>query len=246
MRSCRPGWHTRCQVCLDERSEAAELDVASQKCLEMFARDPLLALRVGRNINLDRTESITPRAIVEATSCLTVATQLARYDRPGWTALATDIWGLPWRGVRSRPVSHGTWGRHEVCGTVVKLRTGSVDCPACGPQPGSRTHLARREDPYLLYLVTIHGLQKFGVGTQDRVRTHQRNGAVVVQVLRAPFADVVFAERRLKAQHQAKILYRKTRRMPASFGEGTEVVGRRVPIELADVLPGAEDVTAWF
>jgi len=34
--------------------------------------------------------------------------------------------------------------------------------------------------------------------------------------------------------------------MPASFGQGTEVVGRGVTISLADVPAGAEDVTSWF
>jgi hypothetical protein len=247
LRSCRPGWHTRCHVCLDERSEDSRLETASRHCLEMFSADPLLGLRVGRNLNVDRGQPVTARVIVEATSCLTVATQLTRYERPGWTVIATDVWGLPWNGVRSRSVSHGTWGRHEECGTVAKLRSGSLDCPACGPQPGSRTHGARHDEPYFLYQVrTRKGLTKFGVGTADRVRAHQRGGATVVQVLRAPFAEVVLAERTLKTAHAADLLNKRTRRMPASFGQGTEVVGRRVVINLLDVLAGGEDVSAWF
>ncbi len=95
LRSCRPGWHTRCHVCLDERTDQRER--ASQECLAMFARDPLLALRVGRNIDLGRGQQITARVIVKATSCLTVASQLARFERPGWTVIATDVWGLPSR-----------------------------------------------------------------------------------------------------------------------------------------------------
>jgi hypothetical protein len=247
LRSCRPGWLTRCHVCLDERSEESRLETASRHCLEMFSADPLLGLRVGRNLNVDRGQPITARVIVEATSCLTVATQLTQYERPGWTVIATDVWGLPWNGVRSRSVSHGTWGRHDQCDTVAKLRSGSLDCPACGPQPGSRTHRARHDEPYLLYQVrTRKGLTKFGVGTADRVRAHQRGGATVVQVLRAPFAEVVLAERTLKTAHAADLLNKRTRRMPASFGQGTEVVGRRVAINLLDVLAGGEDVSAWF
>ena len=82
----------------------------------MFGRNPLLALQAGRNLTLGRGEQITPKAIVQATACLTVATQLARYERPGWTVIATDVWGLPWRGVHSRPDSHGTWAQHDACG----------------------------------------------------------------------------------------------------------------------------------
>jgi hypothetical protein len=212
----------------------------------LFAQDPMLGLRVGRNLNVDRGQPITARAIIEATSVLTVATRLASFERSGWTVLATDIWGLPWHGIRTRAESHGTWGRHDTCGAVAKLRVGSVDCPSCGPQPGSRTHRARHDDPYLLYLVTLKGLTKFGVGNPDRVQTHLRGGASVVQVLRAPFAEVVLAEQKLKTTHATAIFGRRTRKMSQSFGQGTEVVGRRVPIDLADVLPGGEDVTSSF
>lgn len=246
LRSCRPGWHTRCHVCLDERTDEELLEEASRACLALFSQDPILALRAGRNLMVERGQPITARVVVEATSSLTVASQLARYERPGWSVIATDIWGLPWNGVRSRPTSHGTWGRHDACGTVAKLTTGSLDCPSCGPQPGSRTHQARHGEPYLLYLVTIGRHVKFGVGTQDRVREHQRGGATVLQVLRATFAEVVFAERALKTAHIQEVVNKRTRKMPASFGQGTEVVGRKVKIDLRDILPGAEDVTSWF
>jgi hypothetical protein len=246
LRSCRPGWHTRCHICLDERSSESWLEGSRLACLDLFSQDPMLGLRVGRNLNVNRGQPITARAIIEATSVLTVATRLASFERSGWTVLATDIWGLPWHGIRSRPESHGTWGRHDACGAVTKLRTGSVDCPSCGPQPGSRTHRARRDDPYLLYLVTIKGLTKFGVGNPDRVRTHLRGGASVVQVLRAPFAEVVLAEQKLKTAHAAAIFGRRTRKMPQSFGLGTEVVSRRIPVDLAEVLPSGEDVTSSY
>ena len=148
LRSCRPGWHTRCHVCMDECTDGGLVEKNSQECLAMFGRNPLLALQAGRNLTLGRGEQITPKAIVQATACLTVATQLARYERPGWTVIATDVWGLPWRGVHSRPDSHGTWAQHDACGIMAVLRAGSIDCPACGPQPGSRTHQARQDEPY--------------------------------------------------------------------------------------------------
>jgi hypothetical protein len=246
LRSCRRRWHTRCHVCLDERSNDQQLNQNSQDCLAVFSANPILGLRVGRNLNLDHGQQITGRAIVQATATLTVATALARLSRPGWTVIATDVWGLPWNGVRSRPLSHGTWGQHDDCGTITLLRTGTVDCPACGPQPGSRTHRARQNDPYLLYQVTSKGLTKFGIGTEDRVRTHQRAGATVVQVLRSTFAEVVLAERKLKTSHADDILIRKTRRMPATFGAGTEVLPREHTVTLTDALPGAEDITHLF
>jgi hypothetical protein len=212
----------------------------------MFAQNPLLALQAGRNLNLSHGEPITPQAVVQATSCLSVAFQRARYERPGWTVIATDVWGLPWRGIRSRTISHGTWARHDACGAIAVLHAGSVDCPACGPQPGSRTYRARQDEPYLLYHVTFKSLTKFGVGTEDRVRAHQRAGATVVQVLRSSFAEVVLAERALKTTHAAKILNKRTRGMPPTFGQGTEVVRRGDIISLADALTGAEDITHLF
>ena len=126
------------------------------------------------------------------------------------------------------------------------LRAGPVDCAACGPQPGSRTHRTRQDEPYLLYQVTCRGLTKFGVGTEERVRAHQRAGATVVQVLRSSFAEVVFAERALKTTHVAWILNKRTRKMPLTFGQGTEVVRRGDTVNMDDVLTGAEDVTYLF
>lgn len=245
LRSCRPGWRTRCHVCLDARSSESLLAAHSKDCLAFFTRDPVFALRAGRSLPAGGGEPLTPRAIVAAAACLTVATALSRYDRPGWTIVATDVWGLPWRGVRTRPDSHGTWARHGPCGSVVKMKAGPVDCPACGPQPGSRTHLARQDDPYLLYLVDASELTKFGIGTEDRVREHQRGGASVTRVLRATFAEVVQAERELKTRHAGQVIGHRTRKMPASFGQGTEVV-KGIAIDLPAVLPGALDVTSRF
>jgi hypothetical protein len=65
-------------------------------------------------------------------------------------------------------------------------------------------------------------------------------------VLRAPFAYVILAEKALKALHGDAIVGQIRRGMTGSFGQGTEVVRQRTVISLAEVLPGAEDVTATF
>jgi hypothetical protein len=94
------------------------------------------------------------------------------------------------------------------------LRAGSVDCPACGPQPGSRAH--------------------------------QRAGATVVLALRSSVAEVVLAERALKTAHAGEILNKRTRKMPPTFGQGTEMLRHGVGLNLANVLAGAEDITHLF
>jgi hypothetical protein len=165
---------------------------------------------------------------------------------PGWIVLAADVYGLPWTGIRAADTSHGTWGRHDRCGTVANLRPGTVDCPTCGPEPGSRTHLARRDTPYLLYLVRIRRWQKFGVSDERRVRTHLRNGAEVIQVLKAPLEQVVLAETTLKRHHERKIPGPPRRGMSKSFGQGTEVTHRRTPHQPRRRPPRSKDVTSWF
>ena len=243
-RSCRPGWQTRCHVCLDERSSGPAITEAAQRFRAMLASDTglqhqaqLLAAAPGRD---------TDRAAVEASAALAVATVVRHAERPGWDILATDVHGLPWTGSKTGATSHGTWARHQACGTIAKLRPGSLDCPACGPAAGSRTHLGRRDDPYLLYLVVHRRWQKFGIGDHRRVRAHQRGGAQVIQVLRAPFAQVVLAETTLKHQHRAQTAGQAKRGMISSFGQGTEVTRRKTPISLTSVLPHGEDVTHWF
>jgi hypothetical protein len=186
------------------------------------------------------------RRAVEASSLRVLADVLRGAERPGWQILAADIYGLPWTGTKTSAVSHGTWGRHLACGTVVKLDPGTVDCPACGPEPDSGTHLARRDDHYLLYLVATRKWQKFGVGDRRRIETHLRAGATLVQVLRAPFAQVVLAEKALKQLHRQQIPRRLRRGMIGSFGQATEILRRKIPVNLAEVLPDGEDVTDWF
>jgi hypothetical protein len=243
-RSCRPGWKTHCHLCLDERSYGSVVAEAAQRSLAAQADDAGLQLQtrlLSAAANRD-----TDQAAVQASAALVLASVIRRAERPGWEILAADVHGLPWTGSKTASTSHGTWARHEVCGSIAKLRTGSTDCPACGPGEGSRTHLARRDDPYLLYLVTHRRWQKFGIGDQRRVRTHQRGGAEVIQVLRAPFAHVVVAETALKHLHRDQIAGRTRRGMISSFGQGTEVTRRKALIKLTDVLPHGEDVTYWF
>lgn len=246
LRSCRPGWRTRCHVCLDDRSRAPWVAETGELFLARLKEDPELDRQARRLLELADDQSISIRSAVEVASTLAVAEQLQRFTRPGWTILATDVYGLPWDGERTRALSHGTWGQHDACGAIGKLRVGSLDCPTCGPEPGSRTHRARRDDPYLLYLVRHKRVQKFGVGDERRVRTHLRGGAEVVQVLRGRFGDVILAERTLKQRHRDITVRPTARGMIDSFGEGTEVVRKRVPVNLAEVLPAGEDVTHWF
>jgi hypothetical protein len=244
-RSCRPAWTTRCHVCLDERSIGPVVRAAADAFGERLAGDEALE-RQARMLAREGPDVDESRALVEAVSSLTLAAAIRRAERLGWEVLATDVCGLPWTGIKTRPSSHGNWGRHEVCGTVALLGTGAVDCPNCGPMPGSRTHRARRDDPYLLYLVAKGRWQKFGVGDRRRVETHRRGGAQVVQVLRAPFAQVMLAETILKQHHCQHIAGRPRRGMIGSFGQATEVTRRKVPINLSEVLPDGEDVTNWF
>ena len=243
-RSCRPGWLTRCHLCLDERSHGLVITDAAQRFRSAQSGDadllPSLRLLYGA---LGRDAD---HAGVEASAALVLATVVRRAERPGWDVVATDVHGLPWTGSRTAATSHGTWATHQACGSLAKLRPGSIDCPVCGPAKGSRPHLARRDDPYLLYLVAHRGWQRFGVGNYRRVRSHQRDGAEVIQVLRAPFAHVVLAETALKRMHRDQIAGRTRRGMISSFGQGTEVTRRSALISLTDVLPDSQDVTYWF
>lgn len=243
-RSCRPDWRTRCHLCLDERSYGPVITEAAQRFRSVHAGDAefllhswLLSGALGRDAD---------QAAVQASATLVLAAAVRRAERPGWDVLATDVHGLPWTGSRTAAASHGTWAMHQVCGTIARLRPGSIDCPACGPAKESRAHLARRDDPYLLYLVVHQGWQKFGIGDYRRVRTHQRAGAEVIQVLRSPFAHVVLAETALKRLHRDQIAGRTRRGMITSFGQGTEVAGSTALISLTDVLPDGQDVTSWF
>jgi hypothetical protein len=193
-----------------------------------------LGLKTGKPVPLQGVAEFLAATALEAT--------LEFYRRPGWTVLAGDVHGLPWIGTQLDSASHGTWGRHDICGTVAKLSKGRTECPTCPPEPDSRTHRARTNDPHLLYLVRYRHWHKFGRGDDRRVRAHLRAGAHAIQVLTATHADVVICENTLKRRYREHAVGAKPT-MPITFGTGTEVLPARVPIDLTTVLPTGRDVT---
>jgi hypothetical protein len=240
-RICHPRWRTRCHICPDERSTGWQDDRGESPVAGRSARWSILRRNGGV------PDSVAHLAGAGAAAALAV--ELARFERNEWTVLAGDVHGLPWYGRRRQPSSHGTWGFHDPCGTLQKMAIGRLDCRACGPRPGSRTHEARREDLYLLYLVRHRGLLKFGVGDERRVRAHIAHGAQVICVLEARHADVITAEKVLKAERVERgrpIPGWRQRRMPPTFGAGTEVVSKRTAVDLSLVLPAGSDVTHRF
>jgi hypothetical protein len=97
-----------------------------------------------------------------------------------------------------------------------------------------------------LYLVSFEGWQKFGVGYEDRIHAHRRQGARVTLVLSAKHRDVWRAEQVLKARFRRQFPDLSFAGMPATFGTGTEVVPIGTEVDLTEVLPGTEDVTHRF
>lgn len=240
MRACRPGWATRCHVCLDDRTSEEWFDPTE---LDAVLANPDWSDEVREFAGLDAGQQISQRDVHEYHAASYLDRVIDVRARPHWTVLAADVWGLPW--VESaRTTSHGTWAVHDACGTVQKLPTGRVECRVCPPEPDSRSNRARRDDPHLLYLVRNRGWKKFGRGYKGRVNTHLAEGAVVIQVIRARYEDVAEAESQLCAQHRSK-LRRRRRGLPKSFGTGTEVVPASTRIDLTEWLDG-DDVTHWF
>ncbi|WP_157740224.1 hypothetical protein [Micromonospora auratinigra] len=247
-RVCRAGWRTRCHVCLDGRSAGSALD-AGAALLARMPQEADLAAGVRQFAGLAADAPVPVRTAAEFSAAVALGEDLDRYARDGWSVVAGDVHGLPWFGRRLQPTSHGTWAIHDTCGTLQKATTAQAVCRSCQPEPGSRSFLLLQDTPYLLYLVRHRGLQKFGVGGERRVRTHLGAGATVLQVLEARHADVITAEAILKRQKQMEAVplrFWRTRRMPASFGVGTEVVRASVPINLSVVLPNGVDVTHRF
>lgn len=240
-RSCRPGWTTRCHVCHDERTETGWLSELRAQFDEGLIDD------VRRFIGASHQAPISDIDIADFVCAQALTDLMNSRARPGWTLLAVDVYGMPWRTDVPRSHSHGTWARHDECGTVQKLTPGRgrTECGVCRPRLGSRSHQARSNDPHLLYLVRYKRVQKFGHGDERRVRAHLRAGAEVVQVLLATHADVVRAELMLRRRHAALSRPRRIRRLPATFGAGTEVLPRWVPVDLTAALHG-DDVTHRF
>jgi hypothetical protein len=238
-RACRPRWRTRCHVCLDERYDPDS--EVSEDVRAVLGSSHQIG-RARRFLGLADDEPVPLKGVVEFLAATTLETTLDSYRWPGWTVLAGDVWGLPWLGKGIKSTSHGTWGRHDVCGTVALLKRGGTECPSCQPEPGSRTHRARKDDPHLLYLVRYRHWHKFGHGDDARVRAHLRAGARVVQVLTATHAEVVTGEATLKRRYRGRTVGAKAT-MPTTFGTGTEVLPARVPLDLTSVLPAGRDVT---
>ena len=76
----------------------------------------------------------TDRTAVEASAALVLATA-CRAEPPGWDVLAADVHGLPWAGCKTASTSHGTWARHQACGTIAK-RAGQYRLPGLRPSLG--------------------------------------------------------------------------------------------------------------
>lgn len=226
-RACRPGWHTRCMVCLDDRTRLTDNagDVATRV---------LHALQHRTEIDTvpGQARSGDPRGMWQYCARHIIEDQLASHSRPGWTVLATDIWGLPWDLERRKPTSHGTWARHETCGTVQKITRARPECETCPPEADSRTHRAKATQPQHLYLVRHGKVWKFGHGDANRVNAHLRAGADPTRVLKAPFEQVVDAERAIKRAYAHHIIGAVRRGMPASFGAGTEVLPATVDLDI--------------
>ncbi|MGI8333694.1 hypothetical protein ACRYCC_27410 [Actinomadura scrupuli] len=246
-RSCRTGWRTRCMVCLDDRTRlpdnAAEL---ARKALDALAR------RHPSDAGLAHVQGDDPREVWQQCALMVIADKVAALSWPGWTILATDIWGLPWDATTlllepARPESHGTWARHDACGTVQKVTPARPECGQCPPEETSRTHRAKADRPHHLYLVHYRRVCKFGHGTAARVREHLRAGADAICVLRAPHKQVVDAETAIKRAYAQTILGTR-RRQPGSFGAGTEVLPANTALDIRKHLNGAhvEDVTHRF
>lgn len=247
-RICRRGWRTRCHICLDERSSGTALDT-SREMLSRLPVEPVLAHQVRQFADVATDDAVSPRAAAEFRSAVALGHDLDRRRGDGWTDLAGDVHGLPWYGQRRQSSSHGTWGVHVRCGSWQRLTGPGKGCVACPPEAGDRSFTALRDTPYLLYLVKHRGLVKFGVGGTLRVREHLRTGAELLEVVEGRHADVIAAEailKRRKREAGQPLRAWRTRRMPNSFGRGTEVVRSRVRIRLTDVLLDGLDVTDRF
>lgn len=150
-RACRPRWLTRCQVCLDERTSLDAADVAHLKAI---LKENRLYKTFIAEVAEVRPSEVTPKTVTEVLSQLAVLAELERMEQHGWTLLANDVHGPPfWAG--ERRLSHGTWARHDLCGTVQKMDEGRTECRSCPARPESRTHRARTGTPQLLSWFTI-------------------------------------------------------------------------------------------
>lgn len=236
-RTCRPGWSTRCHACLDDRTNLTDLDLDGLAAA-FEDRFPEYAEEAKEWLVAD---ALDDASVHEYLSAAAYEEELEFRAHPGWTVLAGDVKGLPYQ--RWDTESHGFWGRHDKCGTVQNLSV--RECRNCDPEPGSRTHRARKDDPHLLYLVANDGRLKVGHGDRNRILTHTRGGAAIVSVRRATFAETTTAERDILRRH-SKVISKGHKDLPKSFGSGTEVLPGETDIDLSEFLPDAEDVTTYY
>lgn len=245
-RACRPGWTTRCHVCVDARTSLQWIDGWLDLYRTIGPDSDLSTAEVEVEVRAfagtRAGEALTDLNRAEYVLDLLQTEEVQRRARTGWTLLASDLYGLPWYDDPEPRASHGTWARHDACGKVQKLNSGRgrTECAHCPPDAASRTHRARATDPHLLYLVRHGSLQKYGHGDEARVRTHLRGGAEVVQVLEASHAEVVAAELTLKRTHARRLRLPRGHQLPISFGAGTEVLPTSIVVDLADVLAGVD------
>jgi len=246
-RTCRPGWRTRCHICLDERTYGVAAMAAGDELLAGSTLPDSVFLAIAQRSLGDpkHADTVTIAAAAKA-NLLALRNRLALHERSGWTLLAGDVHGLPWTAQRERTMSHGVWGTHDNCGNVQKIPLGRVECEVCGPEPDSMTYWARRDEPYLLYLVRYGNIQKFGCGDARRVQAHLNSGAQLLQVRESSHERVVAAELELKRRYRRRSLPSAATTMPHTFGTGTEVVSARIKIDLRDVLSHSRDMSESF
>lgn len=243
VRACRPRWRTRCPVCLDQRTVMDEATVAGMRIL-LRARG--VRSKLAQRWQVPARQLTTVHALMAESSDYLVDLG-EQYARPGWTVLASDVRGMPW-GDRNSAISHGTWASHDRCRTVQKITLARAECRTCPPEPDSRTHRAKADQPHYLYLVRYLDLLKFGHGDANRIRAHLRVGAEVVKVLRGTHANVVGAEQQMKWALHDRLIDPRYWDLPSTFGAGSEVVTDDVGLNLCEYLTGAgiTDYTARF
>ena len=148
-RACRPGWRTRCPICLDSRTSLATAVV--QNLEDHAEAEPAFRALTAETFEIPAGD-VTAEQLLMAHSVLWLAQREDELTRPGWTVLASDYAGMPWESPDPSR-SHGTWATHEACGTVQKIGMARPECRTCPPTADSRTHRAKKDQPQLLYLV---------------------------------------------------------------------------------------------